>query len=182
MTGLTLPASTAAALPGKVAAPSLLAIGTPADAAPGVPNLAAFIDLMMGKIVTPGDEKGGDERQDDAATGNGLPEKAEDKGDPALAWLMAVAPIVFPSADPAKPVTAKGGSTLPTVTADGAAPALPAAAASPPQLVAGSDVPQLPAAKMSPRAAVRAHTICGHRHDRSERVGALVLCNPRPPL
>lgn len=113
MTGLTLPATLTAALPGKVAAPSLLAPGIAADGAPGVPNLAAFLDLMIGKaVVTAKQDQPGGERQDDAATGNPLPEKDDDKGDPALVWLLSVAPIALPAADVAKPVAA-GAVTAP---------------------------------------------------------------------
>jgi len=113
MTGLTLPATLTAALPGKVAAPSLLAPGIAADGAPGVPNLAAFLDLMIGKaVVTAKQDQPGGERQDDAATGNPLPEKDDEKGDPALAWLLSVAPIALPAASAAKPVAA-GAVTAP---------------------------------------------------------------------
>ena len=130
MTGLTLSVSTTAAAPGKAAAPSLLAPGAVADGAAGVPSLAAFVDLMIGKAtVAPKDGQAGDERQDDAATGNPLPEKAEDKSDPALAWLLAVAPIAL-SADPAKPVSAGGVAAPLAPTATALQPALPAALAS----------------------------------------------------
>jgi flagellar hook-length control protein FliK len=130
MTGLTLSASTTAAAPGKAAAPSLLVPGTVVDGAAGVPSLAAFVDLMIGKVtVAPKDGQAGDERQDDAATGNPLPEKADDKGDPALAWLLAVAPIALPAAAPAQPVA--GGSAAPLAPiATAPQPALPAALAS----------------------------------------------------
>jgi len=113
MTGLTLSVSKTVALPAKVAASSLLASGTVADSAAGVPNLAAFIDLMIGKtVIAPKDGQAGSERQDDAATGKPLPEKDDDKGDPALAWLLSVAPIALPAADAAKPVAA-GAVTAP---------------------------------------------------------------------
>ncbi|MBW8843061.1 MAG: hypothetical protein JF608_14925, partial [Sphingomonadales bacterium] len=106
MTGLTLSVSTTAAPPAKVAASSLLAPGAVAEGAAGVPSLAAFVDLMIGKVaVAAKDGQAGDARQDDAATGNPLPEKDDDKGDPALAWLLSVAPIALPAA-PAKPVAA----------------------------------------------------------------------------
>ena len=142
MTGLTLSVSTAVALPGKVAAPALLAPGTAADGATGVPSLAAFVDLMIGKIaVAPKDGKTGDERQDDAATGNPLPEQADEKGDPALAWLLSVAPIALPAADSAKAVAS--GAVTPPLPPTGAAtqPGLPAALA----LTVASDAPQPPA-------------------------------------
>jgi flagellar hook-length control protein FliK len=86
---------------------------------------------MIGKaVVAPKDGQAGDGRQDDAATGNPLPEKADDKGDPALAWLLAVAPIALPAADPAKPV-ATGSVAAPLApTATAPQPALPAALAS----------------------------------------------------
>ncbi|MBW8786083.1 MAG: flagellar hook-length control protein FliK, partial [Novosphingobium sp.] len=125
MTGLTLSASTKVALPAKVAASSLLAPGTVAHGAAGVPSLAAFIDLMIGKTtIAPKDGKTGGERQDDAATGNSLPQKDDDKSDPALAWLLSVAPIALPAA-PAKPI-ATGAVTAPlTPTAATPQPALP---------------------------------------------------------
>lgn len=130
MTGLTLSASTTAAAPGKAAVPSLLVPGTAVDGTAGVPSLAAFVDLMIGKsTVAPRDGQAGEERQDDAATGNPLPEKADDKGDPALAWLLAVAPIALPAAAPAQPVA--GGSAAPLAPiATAPQPALPAALAS----------------------------------------------------
>jgi flagellar hook-length control protein FliK len=110
MTGLTLSISTTAALPAKAAASSLLVPGT--DGAAGVPSLAAFVDLMIGKVaVAPKDGQTGDERQDDAATGNSLPQQDDDKSDPALAWLLSVAPIALPAA-PAKPI-ATGAVTAP---------------------------------------------------------------------
>jgi flagellar hook-length control protein FliK len=154
MTGLTLPASTAAALPGKVAAPSVLALGTAADGAPGVPSLAAFLDLMIGNTeVAPKGGQPGDGRQDDAATGKALPQKPEEKGDPALAWLLSVAPIALPPLDPAKlaPV-ASGKAPSPIVAADSAVPALAAASAPAPAPtplplpLLAADAPQPPAA------------------------------------
>jgi flagellar hook-length control protein FliK len=125
MTGLTLSVSATVALPAKVAASSLLAPGTVADGAAGVPSLAAFIDLMIGKTtIAPKDGKTGGDRQDDAATGNSLPQKDDDKSDPALAWLLSVAPIALPAA-PAKPI-ATGAITAPlTPTAATPQPALP---------------------------------------------------------
>lgn len=121
MTGLTLSVSTTAAQPAKVAASSTLAPGTVADGAAGVPSLAAFVDLMIGKtVIAPKDAKAGGERQDDAATGNPLPEKDDDKGDPALAWLLSVAPIALPAADAAKPVA--GGAVTAPLTPVAAAP------------------------------------------------------------
>lgn len=153
MTGLTLPANLNAALPGKIAAPSLLAPGAPANGAAGVPNLAAFLDLMIGKAgVTAKQGQPGEERQDDAATGKALPDQPDEKGDAVLAWLMAVAPIVFPPAAPAKPVVATGGGS-PLAGAPGApgavAPALPAAAGVP-QPLSSPDAPQLPVAPAGP--------------------------------
>lgn len=146
MTGLTLPATLNAALPGKVAAPSLLAVGASADGASGVPNLAAFLDLMIGKtVVTAKDGQPGEERQDDAATGKSLPDQSDEKGDAALAWLMAVAPIVFPAAAPAKPVVVSGGGGPLAVVPGVAAPTPPAAAALQ-QPLSQTDTPQLPAA------------------------------------
>jgi flagellar hook-length control protein FliK len=133
MTGLTLSVSATVALPAKVAAPSLLAPGTVADGAAGVPSLAAFIDLMIGKTtIAPNDGKAGGERQDDAATGNSLPQKDDDKGDPALAWLLSVVPIALPGA-PAKPI-ATGAVTAPltptAATPQLALPSLPLTVAS----------------------------------------------------
>jgi len=146
MTGLTLSANLTAALPGKVAAPSLLGTGTPVDGAPGVPSLAAFLDLMIGKtVVTAKQGQPGEERQDDAATGKALPDQSDEKGDAALAWLMAVAPIVFPSTAPAKPVASSGGGG-PLAVAPGTARSTPLAATAVPQLSAPTDAPQLPAA------------------------------------
>jgi flagellar hook-length control protein FliK len=102
MTGLTLSVSTTVALPAKVAASSLLAPGTVADGAAGVPSLAAFVDLMIGKTtIAPKDGQAGGERHDDAATGKSLPQKDDDKGDPALAWLLSVVPIALPAASAA---------------------------------------------------------------------------------
>jgi flagellar hook-length control protein FliK len=133
MTGLTLSVSTTVALPGKVAAPSVLAPGTVADGAAGVPSLAAFVDLMIGKAaVAPKGGKAGDARQDDAATGNPLPAQDDDQGDPALVWLLSVAPIALPAAS-AKPLATGAAATpLTTVSAisQPAAPALPLAVAS----------------------------------------------------
>jgi flagellar hook-length control protein FliK len=121
---LTLSISTTAALPGKVAAPSLLAPGAVADGVAGAPSLAAFVDLMIGKaVVAPKDGQPSDGRQDDAATGNPLPEKAEDKGDPALAWLLAVVPITLPAATPpAKPIAS--GAVAAPLTPSAATPQL----------------------------------------------------------
>jgi len=135
MTGLTLSISTTAALPGKVAAPSVLAPGAVGDGTAGVPSLAAFVDLMIGKAaVAPKDGQTGDGRQDgrqdDAATGNALPEKADDKGDPALAWLLAVAPIALPAADPVKPLAAGGNAAPLAPIGTASQPALPVALAS----------------------------------------------------
>ena len=126
MAGLTLSVSTTVALPAKVAAPSLLAPGTAADGAAGVPSLAAFVDLMIGKaVIAPKDGQAGSERQDDAATGNPLPEKDDDKSDPALAWLLAVVPIALPAANIAKSVSA-GAVTAPLASvAPTPQPALP---------------------------------------------------------
>ena len=126
MTGLTLSVSTTVALPAKAAASSLLVPGTVADGATGMPSLAAFVDLMIGKTtIAPKDGQSGGERQDDATTGNSLPEKDDDKSDPALAWLLSVAPIALPAA-PAKPI-ATGAVTAPlTPTAATPQPALPA--------------------------------------------------------
>jgi len=130
MTGLTLSASTTVALPAKGAASSLLAPGTVADGATGVPSLAAFVDLMIGKTtIAPKDGQTGGERQDDATTGNSLPQQDDDKSDPALAWLLSVAPIALPAA-PAKPI-ATGAVTAPlTPTAATPQPPLPLAVAS----------------------------------------------------
>lgn len=134
MTGLTLSVSTTVALPAKVAASSLLAPGTVTDGATGVPSLAAFVDLMIGKtMIAPKDGPAGGERQDDAATGKALPGKDDDKGDPALAWLLSVAPIALPAANPAKPVTATAVTaplTPSAATPQPAVPSLPLAAAS----------------------------------------------------
>jgi flagellar hook-length control protein FliK len=132
MTGLTLSVSTTATAPGKAAAPSLLASGTVADGVAGTPSLATFVDLMIGKAaVAPKDGQAGDGRQDDAATGNPLPEKADDKGDPALAWLLAVAPIALPAAPPpAKPIVSGAVTTPLTPSAATPQPALPLTLAS----------------------------------------------------
>jgi flagellar hook-length control protein FliK len=101
MSGLTSPAASPVALPAKVASPSALAAG--------VPSLAAFIDLMIGKLTPPVSRslpnKGG--RQDDAATGNSLPDD-DKKIDPALAWLFGAMPVEAPSpVTVAVPTTAK---------------------------------------------------------------------------
>lgn len=126
MTGLTLSVSKTVALPAKAAASSLLAPGSVADGAAGVPNLSAFIDLMIGKtVIAPKDGQAGSERQDDAATGKPLPEKDDDKGDPALAWLLSVAPIAVPVADAAKLVAAGAVTASPTPTAATPQPTLP---------------------------------------------------------
>ncbi|WP_066812984.1 flagellar hook-length control protein FliK [Sphingomonas asaccharolytica] len=147
MTGLTLSVSTTVALPAKVAASSLLAPGTVAEGATGVPSLAAFVDLMIGKTtVAPNDGQAGGERQDDAATGNSLPQKDDDKSDPALAWLLSVAPIALPAA-PAK-LVATGAVTAPlTPTAGTPQPALPSL-----PLALASDAPQAkPGAEPAPQ-------------------------------
>jgi flagellar hook-length control protein FliK len=147
MTGLTLSVSTTVALPAKVAAPSLLAPGAVADGATGVPSLAAFVDLMIGKTtIVPKDGQAGGERQDDAATGNSLPQKDDDKGDPALAWLLSVVPIALP-ATPAKAI-ATGAVTAPlTPTAATPQPALPSL-----PLAVASDAPQTrPGAEPAPQ-------------------------------
>jgi flagellar hook-length control protein FliK len=130
MTGLTLSVSTTVALPAKGAASSLLAPGTVADGARGVPSLAAFVDLMIGKTsIAPKDGQTGGERQEDAATGNSLPQKDDDKSDPALAWLLSVAPIALPAAPP-KPI-ATGAVTAPlTPIPQPVLPSLPLAVAS----------------------------------------------------
>lgn len=89
MSGLTSPAASAI-LPSVTVAP-------PSVNAAGVPSLAAFIDLMIGKIVLPGAKSpaGKDERQGDADTGKTLP--GEDKQiDPTLAWLFAAMPLSTP--------------------------------------------------------------------------------------
>ncbi|WP_066822162.1 flagellar hook-length control protein FliK [Sphingomonas mali] len=131
MTGLTSSVSTTAAQPAKVAAPSLLVPGTVANGAAGAPSLAAFVDLMIGKTtVAPKDGQTGDERQDDAATGKALPEKDDDKGDPALAWLLSVAPIALPAANPAKSVGATAVTAPLTPGAATPQPALPLTVAS----------------------------------------------------
>jgi len=134
MTGLTLSVSTTVALPAKAAASSLLVPGTVADGATGMPSLAAFVDLMIGKTtIAPKDGQSGGERQDDATTGNSLPEKDDDKSDPALAWLLSVAPIALPAASAAKPV-ATGAVTAPlhpnAATPQPTVPALPLTIAS----------------------------------------------------
>jgi flagellar hook-length control protein FliK len=146
MTGLTLSVSTTVALPAKVAASSLLAPGTVADGAAGVPSLAAFIDLMIGKIVVaPKDEQAGDARQDDAATGNPLPDQPDDKGDPALAWLLSMVPIALPAAS-AKPAATGAAATPLTPIATPPQTAVPA-----PPLTAASDAPQAkPGAEPTP--------------------------------
>lgn len=87
------PAAGPIALPAKVAPPSVLA--------PGVPSLAAFIDLMIGKLMPPAAKpvscKG--ERQGDAETGKILPEDGKKTlVDPALAWLFAAPTIQAPQA------------------------------------------------------------------------------------
>lgn len=93
MSGLTSPAASSVALPAKVAPPSAHASG--------VPSLAAFTDLMIGKIVPPAAKgaPGDGARQDDAATGNSLPDK-DKQIDPSLAWLFGAMPI-----ETAEPVT-----------------------------------------------------------------------------
>jgi flagellar hook-length control protein FliK len=146
MTGLTLSVSTTVALPAKVAASSLLVPGTVADGAAGVPSLAAFVDLMIGKTtIAPKDGQGGDARQDDAATGNSLPQKDDDKNDPALAWLLSVAPIALPAAL-AKPIATGAVATPLPPTAATPQPALPAL-----PLVVASDASQTkPGAEPAP--------------------------------
>jgi flagellar hook-length control protein FliK len=142
MTGLTLSVSTTAAQPAKGAAPSLLVPGTAADGAPGVPSLAAFVDLMIGKTaIAPKDGQAGDARQDDAATGNSLPQKDDDKSDPALAWLLSVAPIALPAA-PAK-LVATGAVTAPlTPIPQPALPSLPVASNAPQAKPGAEPTPQ----------------------------------------
>lgn len=142
MTGLTLSASTTVALPAKAAASSLLAPGTVADGAAGVPSLAAFVDLMIGKTtIAPKDGQTGGERQDDAATGNSLPQKDDDKSDPALAWLLSVAPIALPAAS-AKPI-ATGAVTAPlTPIPQPALPSLPVASDAPQAKSGAEPTPQ----------------------------------------
>lgn len=87
MSGFTSPAASPIALPARAAAPSVLA--------PGVPGLAAFIDLMMGKLApaaakgAPGDDKG----QDSAETGKILPDEDKPQVDPTLAWLFGAPPM-----------------------------------------------------------------------------------------
>jgi flagellar hook-length control protein FliK len=146
MTGLTLSVSTTVALPAKVAASSLLAPGTVADGAAGVPSLAAFVDLMIGKTtIAPNDGQAGGERQDDAATGKSLPQKDDDKGDPALAWLLSVVPIALPAASAAKlavagavtaPLTPVAGTIVPPLpVASDASQTKPGAEPTPPQIL-----------------------------------------------
>lgn len=87
VSGLTSPAASSVALPATVALPSVLA--------PGVPSLAAFIDLMTGKLappaakIAPGDDKG----QDAADTGKILPDQDKPHADPALVWLFGAPPV-----------------------------------------------------------------------------------------
>lgn len=178
MTGLTLSVSTTVALPAKVAAPSLLVPGTAADGAGGVPSLAAFVDLMIGKAaVAPKDGQAGDERQDDAATGNPLPEQADEKGDPALAWLLSVAPIALPAADPVKPAAA--GAVAAPFASIGAAPQ-PALSATPPLTVA-SDAPPPPATGEPVPAAV-AQTLPEMPPLASASIPAAPLAIPATPI
>ncbi len=163
MTGLTLPASTAAALPGKVAAPSLLAIGAPADGAPGVASLAAFVDLMTGKNqVTEKQGEGGGDRQDDAAPGNALPDKAQEKtgdqGDPALAWLLSLAPLAVPAVDATKIAAAAGkpaSAAAVVAPGDGMIPAL-ADRVPPPPASPAVDAPQTEGATLASQTADQA--------------------------
>ena len=87
MSGLTSLAASPVALPAMATLPSAHA--------PSVPSLAAFLDLMIGKIVVP-TAKGAahvGERQDDAATGKYLPGEDKAQIDPALAWLFGAMPI-----------------------------------------------------------------------------------------
>ena len=91
MSDFVSPAAGPVALPAKVAAPSMLA--------PGVPSLAAFIDLMIGKLVPPAvaAAPGKGERQGDAESGKMLPDDdRKSPVDPAFAWLFAIPAIPTP--------------------------------------------------------------------------------------
>ena len=122
MTGPSLSVSLATALPAKVAAPSLLALSGAPDGTVAVPGLAAFLDLMIGQQqVAAKDDEPAEEWQDNAAPGNSLPDKDDEQGDPALAWLLTAMPPMQPTVEPAPPV-AKGGGDTPAV-APGPGPA-----------------------------------------------------------
>ncbi len=183
MTGSTLSVSIAAALPGKVAAPSLLAPNVVGEGGPGVPGLAAFLDLMIGQqAVAARDDEPAEERQDDAAPGNSLPDKDDDQGDPALAWLLAAMPIALPPT----------ADTPPTVVPTGNAPAATSATlpmtgpqmAIAPPVVAGAPaqpipVPADPAA--APPQTIASQTTAPQVPAPQEAVPQAIAAVARPP-
>ncbi len=125
------------------AAPSLLTVG----ALSGVPNLAAFLDMMADQASpAAGEQPVLPERQGDAEPGNSLPDHDEDQltGDPALAWLMSgllgatpqPLPVALPKFQPGSiPVAASAplGATAPSLPGADAAPVAAAPAAVQPQ-------------------------------------------------
>ena len=98
MSDLTTPVASSIALPPAAAPPSVNA--------PGTAKPAAFCHVMDDKQFRPRPKPptGEGERQEDAATGNDLPEKDREKQiDPALAWLFGAptVPIPVPTPPPA---------------------------------------------------------------------------------
>ncbi|THD38258.1 MAG: hypothetical protein E7773_00430 [Sphingomonas sp.] len=132
MSNLTSPVTGSIALPATVALPSVLA--------PGVPSLAAFIDLMIGKIGPPAAKAapGDPDRQDDAAPGNSLPDKDKPQVDPALAWLFGA-----PRIPPAQPIANKAPEPVTTPVIGIVAPEAPPIVAVPlvPTAPVGKDMP-----------------------------------------
>lgn len=133
MPELTSPVAGPIALPAKAAPLSV--------AAPGVPSLAAFIDVMLGKVALPtaSTTKAGGDRQAVAATGNAVPEDKSKDVDPALAWLFGAMPLPAPVPLP-----------TPTATASTALEVAPDIA--PDVLIAGGE-PEVKPAPVDPQAA-----------------------------
>jgi flagellar hook-length control protein FliK len=114
------------------AAPSLLTVGAPS----GVPNLAAFLDMMADQAApATGEQSALPERQGDAEPGNSLPDEDQDEptGDPALAWLMSGLPGATPQPLPVALPKFQPGSipVAASVPQDATVPSLPGADATP---------------------------------------------------
>ena len=102
VSGFTSPAASPVALPARAAAPSVLA--------PGVPSLAAFVDLMMGKLAPPAQKGSPGDGKGQNGAGKILPNEDKPQVDPAFAWLFGAPPTPAP-----QPITV--APTLPTVNA-----------------------------------------------------------------
>ena len=124
MTDLTTPAAGSIALPPAAAPPS--------TTAPNATKPEAFCKVMLDKEFRPGKKAPADdgERQDDAATGNDLPEKDKDL-DPAIAWLLSAPAVPLPVPTPAPVATTTTEAPVTPGIAPTAAPNVPAASVAP---------------------------------------------------